>query len=74
MLPRIMAVQIPFFLTVGTVFACHRAMFRFWGWTENGREVERFGTAASIAAAEAAAGPSPTKYGGKPKGWSDQEW
>ncbi|TPX70222.1 hypothetical protein SpCBS45565_g01955 [Spizellomyces sp. 'palustris'] len=61
-MPRVMAIQIPFFATVGFFFAAQRSLFRFWGWRENDIEVARWN-------AEASARPAPVK-----KGWQDNDW
>ncbi|KAI8825085.1 NADH-ubiquinone oxidoreductase complex I, 21 kDa subunit-domain-containing protein [Fimicolochytrium jonesii] len=61
-MPRVMAVQIPFYASVGFIFACKRSLFRFWGWTENNAEATRW-------AKEIAARPPAVK-----KGWQDLDW
>ncbi|KAI8904945.1 hypothetical protein PhCBS80983_g03868 [Powellomyces hirtus] len=61
-MPRVMAVQIPFFATCGFLFAAQRSLFRFWGWRENAPEAARW-------TAEAATRPTPAK-----KGWQDNDW
>ncbi|KAI8892195.1 NADH-ubiquinone oxidoreductase complex I, 21 kDa subunit-domain-containing protein [Globomyces pollinis-pini] len=42
LLPKVLAVQIPFFFAAGVLFATQNTYFRFWGWKENDREVKRF--------------------------------
>ncbi|KAI8922610.1 NADH-ubiquinone oxidoreductase complex I, 21 kDa subunit-domain-containing protein [Entophlyctis helioformis] len=39
-LPRIMAVQVPFYFTGGLILAFQSTLFRFWGWKENKREAK----------------------------------
>lgn len=39
-LGKVMMVQVPFYFTCGFLFACQNVYLRYWGWKENGREVE----------------------------------
>ncbi|KAJ3328617.1 hypothetical protein HDU76_009631 [Blyttiomyces sp. JEL0837] len=61
-IPRLMLVQVPFFVTAGMIFATTRSYFRFWGWQENSREVKKW--------EEEAATRKVTPY----KGWQDNDW
>jgi hypothetical protein len=53
-------IQVPFFLTAGFAFACQKSLYRFWGWTENAREVKMFETM--------------EKQESKVTGWSVSDW
>ncbi|KAI9349058.1 NADH-ubiquinone oxidoreductase complex I, 21 kDa subunit-domain-containing protein [Obelidium mucronatum] len=65
-LPRLMMIQVPFFLSVGFLFACQRSYFRFWGWSENAIEAARW---------ESEADSRPTAASDKPKRWTEgQDW
>ncbi|KAI8611240.1 NADH-ubiquinone oxidoreductase complex I, 21 kDa subunit-domain-containing protein [Chytriomyces sp. MP71] len=62
-LPRLMLIQVPFYASVGFMFAAQRSYFRFWGWKENSIEAARWEAEASTRSTE------------KPKGWMDgQDW
>ncbi|KAJ3046722.1 hypothetical protein HK097_000603 [Rhizophlyctis rosea] len=41
-MPRVMAVQIPFFMFAGFLYASGSSLRRFWGWTENAAEYKRW--------------------------------
>ncbi|KAI8827382.1 NADH-ubiquinone oxidoreductase complex I, 21 kDa subunit-domain-containing protein [Chytriomyces cf. hyalinus JEL632] len=59
LLPRLMMIQVPFYASVGFLFACQSSYFRFWGWKENAIEAARWENEASQRNSE------------KPKGWMD---
>jgi hypothetical protein len=58
LIPRIMAIQIPFFIGGGFLVACQNTLFRLWGWRENGREQKLL------------EGHTPRKA----TNWGDQDW
>ncbi|KAI8904440.1 NADH-ubiquinone oxidoreductase complex I, 21 kDa subunit-domain-containing protein [Gorgonomyces haynaldii] len=61
-IPGLMAIQIPFFVTCGFLYASQRSLFRFWGWSENAREVEKWNNEpASIRDA-------------RPQDWGSNDW
>ncbi|KAJ3216022.1 hypothetical protein HK099_006092 [Clydaea vesicula] len=65
-LPKILLVQFPFFAACGVLFAAQSTYFRFWGWTENDREVKKW---------EAESEMRRERDAGKEKwGWQDNDW
>ncbi|KAI8814549.1 NADH-ubiquinone oxidoreductase complex I, 21 kDa subunit-domain-containing protein [Cladochytrium replicatum] len=65
LLGRLMWVSVPFYMSCGFIFAAQRTYFRFWGWSENSREAERWEKDAPI---------RETRNAGGRKGWMDLDW
>ncbi|KAL2916080.1 hypothetical protein HK105_204504 [Polyrhizophydium stewartii] len=60
--PKLLAIQVPFFFTVGVMYAYQRSLYRFWGWTENKAEYKRW-------LDEESSRPEPVE-----RTWSETDW